>query len=213
VVVFAGALASTRGRSAGYVVASRPLAAGTVVGPGDTAVLTFSLPDASRALAFRDGSALIGRTLAVPVSAGELIEAGMLAPAGGRPDSRPVSVNVDTTSLAGLQAGDPVDVLGVASTSPASATVSGAGGASAPGGGVTAPAGGVTVIVRNAALLSVSRGGSALAPASSTSTVVTLGVANLAEAEMLVQAEHSGTVELVRAEPADGTGPGPAPGG
>ncbi|HET9078118.1 MAG TPA: SAF domain-containing protein [Acidimicrobiales bacterium] len=230
VIVFAGALASTRSRSTAYVVASRPLAAGTVIGPGDTATGTFSLAAGTRARSFRDGSSLIGRSLSVSVATGELIQASMLTPAGGRAQLRPVSIGVDTTSLAGLAAGDPVDVL----VAPSSSSAAGGGGAgvgagsgaggggagSGSGGGGTgggagsgAGSGGVTVIVRGVSLLSVSRGGSALAPTDGSTSVVTLGVADLAEAEMLVQAEHTGTVELIRAEPGDGTGPGPAPAG
>lgn len=234
VVVFAGALASGSGRSARYVVAARPLAAGTIIAPGDTATETFALPSEARGAAFRRIGTLIGRTVSVAVTPGELIQASMLTPAGGNRVLRPVSVAVDSSSLAGLTAGDPVDVLAVATSGgagtssptvappppdvPSPATGSGAtpgsgSSAASPLGGAPAPPDGISVVVRGAALLSVSRTGSTFTPASGSDTVVTLGVSSLDEAESVVAAAHSGTVILVRAEPSDGTGPGPASAG
>lgn len=234
VVVFAGALSSGSGRSARYVVAARPLAAGTIIAPGDTAAETFALPSDAQGTAFRQIGALIGRTVSVAVTPGELIQASMLTPAGHSSVLRPVSVTVDASSLAGLAAGDPVDVLAVAAaggagtssatgatppsdgTSPATASAStpGSGSSAASSvGGTPAPPDGISVVVRGAALLSVSRTGSTFAPVSGSGTVVTLGVSSLGEAESVVAAAHSGTVILVRAEPSDGAGPGPASAG
>lgn len=228
VVMFAGALATGRNGSAGYVVAAQPLAAGTIIAPGDTMVETFTLPPGTRAQVFRDPGVVMGRALSVAVAPGELIQSSMLAPANGQGRLRPVSIAVDPTSLAGLAAGDPVDVLATSAGSGSSGSAGSTGpsgnsgvagtsalgspsfGASAPGSG---GAGGVTVVLRGAALLAVTRPGSTLAPVSTSGTVVTLGVSSLAEAEMVVQAAHTGTVILVEAEPSDGVGPGPAASG
>lgn len=214
VVVFAGAIAASRSGSAGYVVAAQPLAAGTIIAPGDTATETFTLPPAARAAAFRSQGPVIGRALSVAVTPGELIQSSMLEPAGGAGALRPVSVAVDPTSLAGLAAGDSVDVL----AAPGGSQASGVGSAGIPTGpgpasGGSTSSSGVTVVLRGAALLSVTRPGSTLAPVSGSGTVVTVGVSSLAEAEMVIGAAHSGTIILVQAEPSDGVGPGPAPAG
>lgn len=214
VVVFAGVVATGRGGSASYVVAAQALAAGTVIAPGDTATGTFRLPAATRVQAFADTGTVIGRALAVAVRPGELIQSSMLDPAGGGTGLRPVSVAVDTTSLAALRSGDSVDVLAAPSGSGSAGGAGSAGtGPSGSSGSASGPGPGITVVLRGAALLSVESAGSTLAPVSGSGTVVTLGVESLEEAEMVVQAAHSGTVILVRAEPSDGVGPGPAPAG
>jgi hypothetical protein len=199
VIVFAAALSAAGGHQAPYVVAARALPAGSVIGPGDTTTARLGLSGPAAAGAFAQPGALIGRTLAVAVEPGELIEAPML---GGGPSAalRPVSIPVDADSLVSLAAGEAVDAL---ATPSASATATGT---------ATAPA--IAVVVRGATLLSISRSATGLLSGSTGTTVVaTLGVTDLGEAEQLIQAAHSGTVELVRAEPGDGSGPGPGPAG
>ena len=207
VLVFATAVGAAGRSGRSYVVAARALAAGSVIGPGDTTTASMALPSGTRPLAFTDPSALIGRRLAVDVGPGALIENPVLAPASGVVP-RPVSVPVDSDSLAGLQPGQSVDVLELppAATSPATAPATGAPTPSAPNGG------GISVVLRGVVLLGVDRGGSGLLPNSGSTTVVTLGVSDLDEAEAVVEAAHSGTVELVQAEPDDGSGPGTAAG-
>lgn len=196
VIVFAAALSAAGGGRQAYVVAARPIPAGAVIGPGDTTTARLGLSGAAAVRAFRTAGPLIGRSVAVAVLPGELIESSMLAP-GRSSQVRPVSIPVDADSLAPLAAGDQVDVLATPSASAAS--------------GGSAPASEVTVVMRGATLISVGRSDTGLLSGSGGGTaVVTLGVADLAEAESLIQAAHAGTVELVRAEPSDGTGPGPA---
>ena len=193
VVVFAAALSAAGGRQASYVVAARTLPAGSVIGPGDTTTTRLGLSGPTAAAAFRQGGLLIGRTLTVPVEPGELIQAPMLGSPSG--PTRPVSIPVDADSLAALADGDSVDVL----SAPASAA----------NGGATAQAPAVNVVMRGATLMSMGRADSGLfSGTAGGSVVVTLGVTDLAEIEQLVQAAHSGTVELVQAAPADGTGLG-----
>jgi pilus assembly protein CpaB len=194
VVVFAAALSSEGGGDSTYVVAARDLPAGTIIGAGDTTTARLGLDATTRSRAFEGAADLIGRALAVAVEPGDLIESAMLAAPDGI-SLRPVSIPVDGNSLVGLASGASVDVL--AADSPAA------------GGPAT-----VTVILRGADLLSVAADRSGLLSGSGTTAaeVVTLGVADLAEAEQLMGAAHSGTVELVQAEPADGTGPGPGAG-
>ena len=82
VLVFAAALSSGH-RDAGYVVAARSLAAGTIIGPGDTATESLYLPATTRSAAFASPAPVIGRRLDVNVSPGELLESSMLAPGAG----------------------------------------------------------------------------------------------------------------------------------
>ena len=194
VIVFAVALSAAGGSSRSYVVAARSLPAGTVIGPGDMTMARMGLDTANRATAFGAGGQVVGRALTVPVQPGELIEAPMLsAPAGSM--RRPVSIPVDATSLTALAAGESVDVLSTPSASGAT--------------GTAAPSA-VSVVMRGATLWSVGRADSGLLSAGNGGTVVvTLGVSDLAEAEQLVAAAHAGTVELVQATPADGSGLGP----
>lgn len=196
VIVFAAVLSASGRHEATYVVAARPLPAGSVIGPGDTTTGRFSLSGPTSAAAFTQPAPLIGRSVAVDVQPGQLIESPMLA-AGGAARLRPVSIPVDSDSLAALAAGQAVDVLATPS-------------ASAAGSGGSAPQPSVTMVLRGATLLSLGRSSSGLLSGGSGATVVvTLGVSDLAEAERLVEAAHTGTVELLRADPADGTGLGP----
>jgi len=199
--VFTVALSSGHRPSESYVVANRTLAAGTVVSPGDTTLEAMSIPIGSRSSTFQQTSLLTGRSLVVPVQPGELIQATMLSPASSNPALRPVSVAVDPVSLAGLRAGDPVDVLGVPSAA------IGGGSTSAPGeaGGSAPPT--VDVVARGASLIAVDASGSP-AVGSGTSALVILGVSDLTQVEAVVAASHSGTIALVRAEPSDGSGAG-----
>ena len=193
VVVFAAAISASKTHDQSYIVAARSLAAGSVIGPGDTTTAGFRLPAAAAAGAFRQEAPLIGRSVAVGVQPGQLIESSMLTQ-GGVAKLRPVSVPVDADSLAALATGQEVDVL----STPASGAT-----ASSP-----APSA-VTLVLRGATLLSIGRTGSGLLSGGSGSTVVvTLGVSDLSQAEQVVQAAHTGTVELLRAEPGDGSGLG-----
>jgi Flp pilus assembly protein CpaB len=193
VVVFAVALSAAGGRRTSYVVGARPLAAGAVIGPGDTTTARLQLTGPAAAAAYRASGQLIGRTVAVAVAPGQLIEPSMLAGPPGAP-SRPVSISVDSDSVSAVAPGQSVDVL------------------STPGTGSSAAA--VNVVMRGATVLSLGRTDTGLlSGASSGSVVATLGVSDLQEAEQLVQAAHAGTVELVQAEPGDGRGLGPGSGG
>ena len=195
VAVFTVAV-STGGNRTEYVIAARPMAAGTVIGPGDTTTAKLGLSGSTSDGAFRQTAVVVGRTLAVPVGGGELIQSSLLTPIG-RVQLRPVSIPVEANSVSELQAGDPVDVLSV----PASASGASAG---------TSPS--VTVVVRGATLMAIDRSGGGILSGDTGGTVIaTIGVTDLDEAEQLVAASHSGTVDLVRAEPGDGTGPGSGP--
>jgi hypothetical protein len=137
-------------------------------------------------MAFHQATAIEGRTLAVGLQAGELVQAPMLVPTNRTPSLRPVSLAVNPVSLANLSPGQLVDVLATQGSG-SSATVA--------------------VVARGATLIDVVTSGSALL-APDGSGQVTIGVESLAEAKAVVQASQAGTVSLVAAEPSDGVGLG-----
>jgi len=192
VLLFGGWLAARPSPGRLWVVAARPLAAGTTFQAGDLARTTIRLPGQTAALAYRLVAPLLGRTLAAPLRPGELVQADALVPVGRQPALRPVSVSVDPTGLDQLEPGTSVDVLVTQGSDQATTA---------------------RMIVRAALVIRVDTASSGLVGASTTSQV-TLGVTTLAEVEALVQGSHSGTLTLVVAEPSDGRGlgPGPVPG-
>jgi SAF domain len=191
VIVFAASLAGTSHPGQRWIVAARSLGPGTVLEPGDLTSATMRLSSATAALAYREPVSVEGRTLAVGLSSGELVQASMLVPSSQQPVLRPVSLAVDPVSLAGLSAGQLVDVLMTQGTGSAA---------------------GVTVIVRGATLLDVvTPSSSPLATGSAGQ--VTIGVSTLSEVEAVVAAAHSGTITVVAAEPSDGSGSGPGTAG
>jgi hypothetical protein len=185
-------------------VATRTLPAGYVIGPGDVGTAKIALPPSSRSTAFGQPGVLVGRALAVTVQPGELLQTSMLVPVRAQPATRPVSVAVVPASLAGLHAGQSVDVLATGGTASAGGGSSSASGASSTTGGGS----GVSLVARGATLISIDRASSNLLSGPS-SALVTLGVSSLREVEAVVQAAQSGSVTLVAAEPSDGVGPGP----
>lgn len=207
IVVFAAALANGGGSGQQFVVASRTLPSGSVIGPGDVGTAKIALPAGSRSTAFRQPDVLVGRAVVVTVQPGELLQSSMLVPVRAQPATRPVSIAVDPASLAGLEAGQSVDVLATAGTAGAA---SGGTGSAGSGGGGTDGSGSsaVSVVARGATLISIDRSGSNLLSGPS-SALVTLGVSSLSEVEGVVQAAQAGSVTLVAAEPSDGVGPGP----
>lgn len=191
VAVAAAALAGGNQRDTGtFVVAAHSLQAGALIEPGDLATVSVRVPRAESAAMYASTAALAGRTVAVPIARGELLQTSMLVAAGQASRLRPVTVAVDPATLTGLYTGEPVDVLQTTGADTSTA---------------------VTVVIRGAVLFAVSRPGSSAfsAPASAT---VTLGVGSLDEVESVVGAAHAGTLTIVAATPQDGVGPGPAAG-
>lgn len=191
VLVFGAYLGARPAPDSHGVVAAAPLAAGTTLTAGDLRAVDLRLPAATGAEAYRDPADVVGRILAVRLRAGELVTPAELTPDGATPRLRPVSVSVPAGDLADLAVGDRVDVLVTEGSSPDTRT---------------------TMVLRGAQVISAAEPSSALADANS-GDVVTLGVANLAEVEAVVTAEHAGTIDVVVGEPSDGSGLGGAPAG
>jgi hypothetical protein len=186
VVVFAASLAGSSHPGQSWVVTARPVAAGTILGPGDLTSATMRLSPSAASLAYRQPARVEGRALAVALPAGALVQNPLLVPSSQRPRMRPVSVTADPVSLNGLTPGEPVDVLATQGT----------------GTGTS-----VAVVLRGAILIAAAQPGSSALNAGG-SGQVTIGVATLAEVEAVVQAAHAGTITLVAAEPPDGVGAG-----
>lgn len=187
VVVFAAALSGSNNHERTYLVANQPLAAGTVITTGDLGTARMQLSSASSSLAFTDSGSVVGRALAVPVQAGQLLQTSLLAPSSPQSPLRPVAASVDPDSLGDLTAGEKVDVLVTVGTGTSTQ---------------------VSAVMRGAELMEVGHSSSGVLSGPSSSVVVTLGVSTLAEVEAIVRAQSAGTVSLVAAEPSDGTGPG-----
>ena len=190
VVVFSASLAGASKPGQRWVVAARPLPAGSILSPADLTSSTMRLSRSSAALAFRQPEAVEGRALAVALPTGALVESPELVPARSAPALRPVSVAVDPVSLAALSPGAPVDVLATQGSGSAVAVV---------------------IVVRGATLMALAPPGSG-ALATAGGGQVTIGVASLADVEAIVRASHAGTIILIAAEPSDGVGAGPGPG-
>jgi hypothetical protein len=191
VVVFAASLAGSSHPGQSWVVTARPLAAGTILGPGDLTSATMKLSRSAASLAYGQPALVEGRALAVALPSGALVQNPVLVPASQRPRMRPVSVAADPVSLTGLTPGEPVDVLATQGTGSGTA---------------------VAVVIRGAILMAAAQPGSGALNAGGPGQV-TIGVSTLAEVEAVVQAAHAGTITLVAAEPTDGVGPGAGPAG
>lgn len=192
VLVFGAWLESRPGRGTAWVVAAVPLAAGASLAPADLRTVVLDLKGPVAGTAFPDAAAVAGRTLAVPLQAGELVSSAELTPVGASPATRPVTLTVSGTDLEGLVAGERVDVL---------ETTTGTQGAR------------TALLLRGAELMRASGGSSGFLSAgagSGGSDVVTLGVSDLRQVVALVAAERAGVIDIVPAETSDGAGLVPA---
>jgi len=185
-IVLAAWLSATGNHGRHWVVVGRSLTAGARLGPSDLRTETMTLPNDTAASSFASPGALVGRTLAAPLSAGEVVQQSMLVPVGRQPALRPVTVSVSPADASDLSAGTLVDLLETSGNGPSART---------------------SVVLRGARVIGVAKPGSSFID-SSTATLVTLGVDSLAEIEAVVHAEHTAAVSVVTGEPSDGTGLG-----
>ncbi len=195
VAVFAAYLDATRDPSTRYLVAAEPLAPGTVIDDADTARALFSAtplaledPVAAHAVAEEDLEVLVGRTLAAPLAAGELLQRSALADVGRTPDSHVLSFALPAADAVGgaLVPGGTIDVV---------ATYRSGGDAS------------TRYVVRGVPVLDVTSGGGTGA-----SVVLTVALRDVEEVQALGHAVHTATVLVVsRIAPDDGPDQLPAP--
>ena len=197
--VFAAWLRTGGSTGQPYVVARHALSPGVQLRADDLALATMSLPAATSPHAFRDLAALVGRVVAAPVGGGELVEASAVLGPEQSFAPRQVPLTVDVTEAAGLQPGQPVDVLVTHGNGDAART---------------------DLVVAGAEVLRVTRADpSALSDRAS--AVVIVGVRGFTEVQALVHALRTGQVDVVAGSALDraliispgGPGPAAAPGG
>lgn len=176
--MFAAYLHATARHQTQFVVASRSLAVGHRIVPGDLSTAAMELP---RTLAdqetFRSPRALLGAVVVGPVRAGELVQASDVVSTPGAPGMRSLSFSIDTSRAVDgtLQVGDTVDVIATFGSGSGASTV--------------AVARGVRIVAVANAASSLTNDGS--------SQVITLAV-NSSDLLGLVQAINSGQVVIVR---------------
>ncbi len=109
-----------------YAVATRSLAPGTRIAPGDVRVVALDVPDAqARAQLFGSPAQLVGASVIAPVSAGALIEASEVVGRAGAPGTREISISLDRSRAVGgtLKPGEYVDLLSTFGQGAGSSTV------------------------------------------------------------------------------------------
>ena len=189
--VFAAWLQAGASPGQHYVVARRPLSPGSELRADDLALATMTLPPSIATHAFEAPAALVGRVVAAPVGAGELVEASAVLDPGRRLVERQVSLAIDLTEAAELQVGQPVDVLVTHGNGDAART---------------------DLVVAGAHLLRIARSDPSVLGDRS-GAVVTVGVATFAQVQALVHAVRTGQIDVVAGSAADrGPAASPLPG-
>jgi hypothetical protein len=114
--VYLAHLEATREPTTGYVIATRDLHAGALLGPGDLALEVLDLPAATAARAFRNVEDLAGHVALAPVSAGEVLWASAVTGTERVEPSHEVALVLPRAhvAVARLQRGDRVDVFATA---------------------------------------------------------------------------------------------------
>lgn len=170
-LAYAGATADD---SIGVLVATRALAPGETIAPGDVEVVSVELPASVRGL-FGDVDAALGRQVAAPVGAGEFLLASATVARADADDSLEIAVSLPASRAVGrLQAGERVDVF------------------STWGSEVT------ELIAVDARVLEVS-GGASSGLGGNDPVRVRLAVDDFAQVEALVHAQAAGDLTMVRA--------------
>jgi Flp pilus assembly protein CpaB len=170
-----------------YVVARHALTPGSRLQPSDLAVEAMDLPSTARQRAFSSISDVEGATLVAPLEEGELVQASAVVATRPGAGAREVSFPVERGHLGPLRNSERVDVVATFGTGPEAVT---------------------TVVLRQALVLQVDRGGSALGDGGS--TVVTVAVDNPTDEVAVAHAVSLGKITLVRAtaaSPANGPPP------
>lgn len=102
-----------RGPDGRYLVATHLVGPGERIEGDDVRMATLDLPESLRPGAFSDPRAVVGSVALGPLEAGELLQAGSIAPAAGSTTTREVSfaVEADWAVAGSLRAGDRIDVF------------------------------------------------------------------------------------------------------
>lgn len=111
--VFAAWSGANKGPSSRYVVAARPVAAGSVLSADDLKTAAIDLPQDQAGRAFSDRNVLVHSVSLGPLDAGELVQSGSVLPAHGSKPRPEFSFGIDADrAVAGtLRSGDRIDIL------------------------------------------------------------------------------------------------------
>jgi hypothetical protein len=172
--VYLAHLEATREPTASYVVASRDLHAGALLGPGDLTLEVLDLPAATAARAFGSVDDLAGHVALAPVSAGEVLWASAVTGTERVEPSHEVALVLPRAhvAVARFQRGDRVDIFATAGPRTAS-------------------------IVRGALVVSAT-GGQGVAIAQEREVEVVVAVPSGEAVAALVHALRTGDVTIVR---------------
>ena len=184
---WAAASGTGQGDPTRYAVATKAIGPGQRIEPGDVGWAEVDLPAAQRGQAFTDGRQVIGAVALGPLAPGDLLQAGALAPAAGRPEEREVSFAVDADwAVAGrLRSGDRIDVFATAED--------GADGASS------------TLVLGSATIRRIDTSdGDGFA--ASNRQIITVGIDSGADAEALITAARGGDLTVLRVTGTTGSG-------
>lgn len=173
-----------------YVVARHALAAGSRVQAADLTLAPASLPASTISHAFTDPAVVVGRMVAVPVPAGELVEGSAVLPAGQPFPERQMVLTVDVNEAAAIEPGQLVDVL------------------LTHGNGDTAR---TDLVVAGARVLRVGRLDPTALAGRSGAAAVTVGVMTLGEVAALVHAARTGQIDVVPGASSDRFTPASSP--
>lgn len=186
--LFAAYAGMNGGPSHSYVVAARPIAAGTRVEAADLAMEAIDLPPRVRARAFTDPAVLVGATAVTRVEAGELVQPSAVVAKGDAP-GRELSFPVERGHLsATLEEGERVDLLATFGSGNESFT---------------------TMVLQNAQVVSIERAKVGLGD--NGTAVVAVAVDDAGDEVALAHALQQGKLTVVRATGAPPSqGPPPA---
>ena len=170
----------TKGPEAAYVVAGRDLSIGTRLTAADLRLVPMDLPDAlARTAAFDDAESLVGVKVINPIRKGELVQASSLVQPGAAAGALEVSFAIESArAVAGtLKPGEFVDFLATFGAGSDTYT---------------------TTVLQGARILDVRSTGGSLG--SSDQQVITLEVADAAEARAIAHAVNVAKVTVVRSD-------------
>lgn len=176
IAMFAAASGSARGPRRSYVVASRPLAAGTRLQGSDLELVAMDLGPELQPRAFENPQVLVGATLIAPLGPAELVQASAVVARKADSASRELSFTLERGRLSpGVKEGERADLLATYGTGADAFT---------------------TVVVRQAVLVAIERPRSAsgdIGPA-----MVTVSVDDPGDVVALAHATQLAKITLVR---------------
>lgn len=111
--VFAAYSDATAGPDTSYVVATRDIAIGEQLEPGDLDLVPMTLPDPQRALSFDDPGVLVGATTVAPLAADQIVQSTSVVATGAESGTRFVSFPVEADRALGgaIRPGERIDIL------------------------------------------------------------------------------------------------------